>query len=335
MTIGATTAAHTVVTSAGRIAFHDEGDGPPVLLLHGFPASSWQWREFVPLLASRFRVIAPDLLGAGASAPADGARLNLATHAGALGELMSQLRIERYAVVAHGMGAGVAQLLALDGDGVDAMVLLSAAALDAWPSTGVERARAHRGEPTPDLVRRLVRTAIETGAVRRERLPDDVLDAYAEPYATGDGPARFVRVLEGLDGAGLSERSAELSLIDAPVLILWGEDDVVYPASVGERLNDAMPSSTLGLLPGCGHFLVEEAPDTIAPMISEYLRARYAHTAHGHDGSSHGHGDASHPGIVMLQLERRPPWVDLEEDERDDWFEPDASAEPGEPGTAP
>jgi hypothetical protein len=47
-------------------------------------------------------------------------------------------------------------------------------------------------------------------------------------------------------------------------------------------------------------------------LISEYLRARYAH-------APHGHGDPN-AGIVMLQLERRPPWVDLEEDERDDWF---------------
>ncbi|HVF08897.1 MAG TPA: alpha/beta fold hydrolase, partial [Actinomycetota bacterium] len=154
MRFDAAPAAHTAVTSAGRIAFHDEGDGPAVLLLHGFPASSWQWRDFVPILASRFRVIAPDLLGAGTSAPADGARLDLVTQARAMRELMSHLRIERYAVVAHGVGAGVAQLLALDGDGVDALVLLSAAALDAWPSTAVVRARARvHEEPTPELVR--------------------------------------------------------------------------------------------------------------------------------------------------------------------------------------
>ena len=87
-----------------------------------------------------------------------------------------------------------------------------------------------------------------------------------------------------------------------------------------------MPSSTLGLLPGCGHFLVDEAPDTIGPMIAEYLRARYAH-------APHGHGDP-HAGVVMLQLERRPPWVDLEEDERDEWFVDD-DGEDGDEEEAP
>jgi pimeloyl-ACP methyl ester carboxylesterase len=325
VTITVEAPAHVAVTSAGSVAYHDEGEGPPVLLLHGFPASSWQWREFLPLLAARFRVIAPDLPGAGASIPADGEMLNLPNQAGAVRELMSHLGLERYAVVGHGVGAGVAQLLALDGDGVDAMVLLNAATLDAWPSDGVAQARSRlrASGPTAELVRELVRGAFETGAIHRERLPDEVLDAYAEPYTIGDGPERFARVLDGLDGSGLAERDAELAAIDVPVLILWGEDDTIYPSSVGERLNDAMPSSTLGLLPGCGHFLVEEAADTIGPMISEYLRARYSH-------APHGHGDES-SGIVMLQLERRPPWVDLEQYEQDDWFEP----EPDEPAAAP
>ncbi|MGZ8602701.1 MAG: alpha/beta fold hydrolase [Actinomycetota bacterium] len=313
--------AHSVGTSAGLVAFLDEGEGPPVLLLHGFPASSWQWREFLPLFAARFRVIAPDLPGAGASAPADDIALDLATLAGAMRELVSSLGIERYAVVAHGTGAGVAQLLAIDGEGVDALVLLDAATLDAWPSSAMLRARDRLSASgaTPALVRSLVRGAFEAGAVRRDRLSDEVLDAYADPYATGGGPERFARVLAGLDGRGLVGREAELGAIEAPALILWGEDDPVYPASIGERLNDAMPSSTLGLLPGCGHFLVEEAADTIGPMISEYLRARYAHAPHGHADPN--------AGIVMLQLERRPPWVDLEEYEHDEWFDQDDGAE--------
>jgi pimeloyl-ACP methyl ester carboxylesterase len=97
-----------------------------------------------------------------------------------------------------------------------------------------------------------------------------------------------------------------------PVFILWGEDDDVVPVEVAERLNEAIPASTLGLVPGCGHHLVEEAGETIGPMIHDYLRARYAHEPHGHEET---------PGVVMLQLERRPPWIDLNEDEADPWFD--------------
>jgi pimeloyl-ACP methyl ester carboxylesterase len=106
-----------------------------------------------------------------------------------------------------------------------------------------------------------------------------------------------------------------LGQITFPVLLLWGEDDDVSPADFGEAMNDAMPSSTLGLLPGCGHDLLAEAPETIGPMIAEYLRARFLREPHGHDQKD---------GVVLLQLERRPPWVgssgEWAEDEADDWY---------------
>ena len=115
-----------------------------------------------------------------------------------------------------------------------------------------------------------------------------------------------------LDDRPVDELRASLGAISFPVLLLWGEDDAVSPATMGEALNDAMPSSTLGLLPGCGHDLLVEAAETIGPMIAEYLRARFLHEPHGHEQKD---------GVVLLQLERRPPWVELAEDEADDWYD--------------
>jgi hypothetical protein len=114
-----------------------------------------------------------------------------------------------------------------------------------------------------------------------------------------------------------------LASFDFPVLLLWGEDDAIVPVSVAEELNDAIATSTLGLLPGCGHDLTDDAPATIAPMILEYLRARYLRESHH---QAHG-PEHAHDGVVRIQLERRPPWVDLEEDERDDWFVPEDAAD--------
>lgn len=197
---------------------------PLLLLLHGEGRSPDQWREFVPLLASRFRVVAPDLGAGDVEATLD--------------RIRAEFDGERYGVIGHGTGGALAQGLGASGD-VEAMVLLDA--------------------PRADGVR------------------DDDLAAF-----------------------------------DFPVLLLWGEDDDVVPLSVAEELNDAIPTSTLGLLPGCGHDLPGEAAATIGPIILEYLRARYLKAPH-----SEAH---AHDGVVRIQLERRPPWLDLEEDERDDWF---------------
>jgi pimeloyl-ACP methyl ester carboxylesterase len=205
------------------------GDRPIVVLLHDGGRTAGQWREFVPLLESRFRVVAPDL------PEGDDESLE---------QVETLLDGARCGVIGHGTGGALAQMLAVRG-GVEAMVLLDA------------------------------------------------------PRAEG-------------------VRDEDLASFDFPVLLLWGEDDEVVPVAVAEELNDAIPTSTLGLLPGCGHDLTDEAAATIAPMILEYLRARYLKESHA---EAHGHdADHAHDGVVRIQLERRPPWVDLEEDERDDWF---------------
>jgi pimeloyl-ACP methyl ester carboxylesterase len=206
---------------------------PLLLLLHDEGRSAQQWREFVPLLESRFRVIAPDLPRGDGPAAIDRARRTLGG--------------ERCGVVGHGTGGSLAQALAAEG-GVDAMVLLD--------------------------------------APRAAEVDDEVLASF-----------------------------------DFPVLLLWGQDDAEVPVSVAEELNEAIATSTLGVLPGCGHDLTDEAAVTIAPLILEYLRARYLKESHGH-GPEH-----AHDGVVRIQLERRPPWVDLEDDERDDWFVADDDEE--------
>jgi hypothetical protein len=89
-----------------------------------------------------------------------------------------------------------------------------------------------------------------------------------------------------------------------PTLILWGEDDPFHPAEIAERLNAAIPSSALGLVPGCGHFLPDEAPETIFPIIAEYLRANYLRIPHGHQPT----------GPVLVPLRAAPGMIDEDED---------------------
>src|SRR5205823_11090171 len=78
-------------TSGGEIAFVDEGEGPAVVLLHGFPSSSYSWRTFVPMLAARHRVIAPDLLGFGESDMPEDVSLGVTAQAGYVRELLEAL----------------------------------------------------------------------------------------------------------------------------------------------------------------------------------------------------------------------------------------------------
>ncbi len=317
-----------VRTSGGDIAYVDAGapDAPPVLLLHGFPLSSFEWRDLLPLFASRFRVIAPDLLGSGDSDKPVGRSLDLGAQAGYMRELLVQLGIEQLAVVGHSVGGGIAQLLALDGAGVEALVLVDSISVDGWAAGRLGEIQPGSTRPgLPADVGTIVRRVFDLGMLHRARVSDHHLAEYLRPFDGDEGAAAFVRVAASIDGAGLKGREEGLASLEIPVLMLWGEDDPFLPVEIAERLNEAIPSSTLGLLPGCGHFLIDEAPDTLGPMIFEYLRARYLRAPHGH---------ADTTGVVALQLERRPPWLDLEEYEKDDWFDvPEDEPDNGKDGT--
>jgi pimeloyl-ACP methyl ester carboxylesterase len=299
-----------VRTSGGELSVLDAGEGPPVVLIHGFPQSSLVWTDLAGLLAGRFRVIAPDLLGAGESDRPAGAPLDLAAQTRYVTELLEELGVERVAAVGSGFGGGVAQRLALESR-ADALVLLNPVVDGYWPA---EVTRTLQDAPeelrAPGAVPAAIRSAFDLGMGHRTRLTDDRLAAYVRPFERREGMEAFVRWVRALDGTGLERSAEDLGQLEIPVLILWGEDDPFFPVAAAEQLNEWIATSSLGLLPGCGHFVLDDAIDTIGPMIYEYLRARYL-------GAPHGHG-ADPTGAVMIQLERRPAWVDLAEVEDDD-----------------
>jgi len=270
------------VSSGGDLAYVDEGSGPAVLLLHGFPLSSYLWRGLIPTLAGRHRVLAPDLLGLGASEKPRGVALDIRAQAAYVGELLDHLEVERVAVLGHSTGGGVAQLLAAGRPGVEALVLISSIAFDLWPAEATTEIQITPPErETAESIELVIRSAFRFG-MREGALAEDDIRAYLAPWAEPDSVPALFRWARAIDGLGLRELEPQMRTWELPTLILWGEDDPFHPALIGERLNDAIASSALGLVPDCGHFLPEEAPETIYPIISEYLRANYLRIPHGH-----------------------------------------------------
>lgn len=266
--------------SGGELAYHDEGAGPAVVLLHGFPLSSYLWRDLTPALAVRHRVIVPDLLGSGASDHPAGVPLDIRAQAAYVSELVDHLGLDRIGLVGHSTGGGVAQLLVERRDDVEALVLIDSIAFEAWPADAIAEVQATPADhQTVETAASAIRSTLERGM--REHAPSDPLvHAYVEPWtADAQGLFRWARALDGLGLRELEPRMAEWEL---PTLILWGEEDPFQPVAIAERLNEAIMSSALGLVPGCGHVLPEEAPETIFPIIAEYLRANYLRVPHSH-----------------------------------------------------
>jgi pimeloyl-ACP methyl ester carboxylesterase len=248
------------------------------------------------------RVIAPDLLGSGDSDSPEGADLRLPAHAADVRALLEALGSERFAVAGHGRGAGVAQLLAIEG-GVEALVLVDSVAFDAWPSPRIVDLRSKLDDVDEAFIRSWFEGFFREGMGHPERLSEADLDEFRRPFAGPDGVERFVRIAGGLDGEGLADLEPRLAELEIPSLVLWGEDDAYLPAELAERLGDALPWASIALLPGCGHFLLEDAPETVAPLIVQWLRTQYLRLPQAH---------AHEEGTVTVELGRRPP----EEDHR-------------------
>jgi pimeloyl-ACP methyl ester carboxylesterase len=288
-----------VAIPAGELALVEAGDpeAPPVVLLSGGFTSSYLWRGLIPLLSPWMRVIAPDLLGSGDSESPDLADLRLPAQGANVRSVLEALGVERFAVVGHGRGGGVAQLLALDG-GVDALVLVDSIAFEAWPSPRIADLRSRLGEADAAFVRSWFETFFDLGMGHRERLSAADLDEYRRPFEGVDGVRRFARIASGFDGQGLVGIEPRLAELEVPAFVLWGEDDAFLPVELAERLGDVLPWATVALLPGCGHFLLEDAPETVAPLIVQWLRTQYLRLP-----QAHAHAE----GAVAVELGRRPP----------------------------
>jgi 2-hydroxymuconate-semialdehyde hydrolase len=284
--------------SGGEIAYADLGEGPPVLLLHGFPTNANLWRREAWLIAQRMRAIVPDLLGYGESEKPSGADLSEQAQATYLKELLAQLGIDEVAIVGHDIGGGVAQLLAMDSEvHARALILLDSVCFDAWPIEGVKMLQqATPDQETEDFMEEIIRLTFDLGVQHKERLEPGAVDTYIDPWRKE--PAAFFRAARGITGQGLAGRDGELAELDLPAMMVWGEDDPFVGSELAERLGDLITGSTVALLPGCSHFVTEDAPQTVGPLIFQYLRSRYV-------GESHHHGnDDGRPVEVFLE---RPP----------------------------
>jgi pimeloyl-ACP methyl ester carboxylesterase len=290
-----------VRVSAGKFALVDEGDpeAPPVVLLAGGITSSYVWRRMIPMLSPFMRVIAPDLLGSGDSEAADGADLRLPSHADHVRELLGALEVDRYALVGHGHGGGVAQLLALDGN-VDALVLIDVIAFDAWPAPRMRELRPRLDELGAEDAEMWLRETLEAGT-KRAHLTEVDVDEYLSPFRGPAGLDRFRRIAASFDGEGLTALESQLVELEIPVFILWGEEDTFVGPNNAERLADVLPWSSVALLPGCGHFLLEDAAETVAPLIFKWLQRQYMKIEHRHEPDA---------GPVVVTLGRRPPGED-------------------------
>jgi len=270
-----------------RVAYYEEGSGPPLLLLHGCPFSSFVWRKVIPRLSPSYRCIAPDLLGLGDTETPWNADWSLRSQAAMVLSFLDQLGIERAHLVAHDHGGAVAQLLAAEHPGrIDRMVLSNAEAYDNWPSP-TERpfVLVTRVPIVGDLVLWLWSqpalfrlTLLEAHAVYDPNvLTPELLHGYVRAnLSDAHRRAKTRRFLMGQLDPSHSRVTLDLlpglRRFERPTLLLWGQDDPHFGPQWAERLQLDIPGAAgVKLLPRTGHLLMEEQPVRFAESVLAFL----------------------------------------------------------------
>jgi pimeloyl-ACP methyl ester carboxylesterase len=235
------------------------GAGEPVLLLHGFPTTRALWAAVAPALAAAgHRVIMPDLAGYGGSVAAPGLRIDMASQARWLLELLDRLEIARAAVIAHDVGSAAAQLLVAQAPArARALVVIDGVFRDEWAMDAVQSIRDWRADPArlhPVLARKL-------GQPLREVLAG---------YAGEAGGRQLIRAARDLEPQQTADLDEALRASGVPALVVWGDRDAYLPLDLVARPLAELLAAKLHILPG-GHFLPLDNPAGLATLLAEFL----------------------------------------------------------------
>lgn len=271
---------HTVEVNGERVAYLDIGQGQPVILIHGFGGSMWQWEHQQQPLSAEFRLITPDLIGSGLSTKPDIEYRPEQMLEYFIG-FMDALRIRQATLVGNSMGAGLAIGMALTyPDRVSQLVLI-----DGLPANVRERL-------TSPSIKRALDTAAPSwlasfgnwlfGGVMIESVLEEIVHdpALLTPAVIERSnrnrqrpgvipPLMTVRDTLPLWESGFATRIGE---IRHPTLILWGEEDRVFPLPTGEDLQRTIKGSALVRIPNAGHIPQWERPDLANRAMIEFLR---------------------------------------------------------------
>jgi haloalkane dehalogenase len=245
-----------------ELALDDVGSGTPILMLHGFPATRRLWNDVVPMLVDHgLRTIVPDLVGYGASIPHDGARIDMASQARWMWELLDALGIERTVIVAHDVGSAAAQLMVISSPNrVRGLVVLDGVYAGEWAMDAVESIRtwkpsdAHRLFPV--LARRLGKS--------------DLMCEMLGAYVGEAGGLRLIRAAGDLDPSQTSQIGESLRASRVRALVLWGRDDRYLGVDTVARPLADLLGAPLVLLPG-GHFTPIDCPRDVSAAVRDFV----------------------------------------------------------------
>lgn len=259
-----------------RVRYVRRGEGPALVLLHGFASSVYTWADVIPALAQDHDVIALDFPGFGGSDIPPG--VSPALYPGTVLGLMDRLGVSKATLVGNSLGGAVGLVLAARHPvRVRRLVLLDSAGFNLAPSRRPLILRAVGWAPVSAALEVLpVRRMMVTAALRQifyddSRVTKERVEEYLAPLTRPGSIAAQRALLAREDVFGLP---ALVSEVRVPTLVVWGRHDTWIPVADADRFLSAIPGSRKVVLEECGHLPQEERPAEVVHLLQEFAPGR-------------------------------------------------------------
>ncbi len=255
----------------------DDPDAPILLLLHGTGAATHSWRALAPLLATRFRVVAPDLPGHGFTTGRPAGGLSMAAMSRAVATLLTTIEISPRHLIGHSAGAAIAVRMTLDGLAAPQSIVGLGAALLPLSGLGAKLfptlARLLFVNPlAPHFFAGMARTSGETARFLARstgsKIDAEGIACYERLFRTPAHCAGAVTMMADWDLPALKR---DLPRLQTPLLLVHGEKDPAIPLANAQEAVALIGNTRLISLPGLGHLAHEERPDEVAAIIAQFV----------------------------------------------------------------
>ena len=265
------------------VTLYDEehGNGPPLLLLHGLAESTFTWREILPALAVRHRVLALDLKGFGRSDKPDDNAYTADDQAALVARFIVERGLDRVTLIGHSFGGTVALRTALaDGiQGTSRIRRIAVIGAPALPHAAARRLDLVMTPLIPDTIAAVIPPEQAARFLLKEamggRVPsEETVEGYAAPYREAGALRAFFATARAIvneqDAAAIAKRYQG---IRQQVLVVWCRKDPIVPLRSGRQLVAALPRARLAILDRCHHLPQHERPSqllrTLAPVLAK------------------------------------------------------------------
>jgi haloalkane dehalogenase len=255
---------------AAGLSYREAGpaDGPVVLLLHGYPESSFMWRDVLPAIADAgWRAVAPDFAGFGDSEPDPPSTWE--RHVESVERFRGELGIERCVLVVHDWGGLIGLRWACEHpEAVRGLVISSTGFFPDGRWHGMARALREPGggERLMEAMNRDAFAAVLTQAA--EGITDEAVDEYWKAYADETRRRGQLELYRSGDFAKLADY--DLAALGVPALLIWGDDEFA-PVAGAHRFERELPDTELVVVDGARHFVWEDAPGECAAALTGFL----------------------------------------------------------------